>query len=116
VGFIRLAMSAEHGPINILVIGRFNSFTNAAFGGLVAGEANTISAEAASVSGGADNTASGEFASVSGGGANGIRPGNTASGKFASVSDGTSNTASGDYSIVLGGNGNTANATDSIVP
>jgi hypothetical protein len=37
---------------NYLVIGRFNWFTQAAFGGTVAGELNTISNEGASVSGG----------------------------------------------------------------
>jgi hypothetical protein len=85
-----------------LVIGRFNSFTSLAFGGLVAGEINTISAEAASVSGGILNSASGAGASVSGG------QQNTASGVFASVSGGTQNTASANEASVSGGLLNTA--------
>jgi FtsZ-binding cell division protein ZapB len=71
-------------------------FTQAAFGGLVAGELNTISNRAASVSGGFSNTASGEFASVSGG------DGNTASVRFASVTGGHDNNANGSDSVILG--------------
>jgi hypothetical protein len=61
-----------------LVIGMGNQFTAAAFGGLVAGEQNTISNEAVSVTGGYGNTASGRQSSVSGG------VDNIASGAFAS--------------------------------
>jgi hypothetical protein len=57
----------DRGGSHNLVIGRFNGFTKAAFGGLVAGESNTVAAEGASVSGGLKNTASGPLASVSGG-------------------------------------------------
>jgi hypothetical protein len=85
-----------------LVIGRFNSFAPGAFGGLVAGEQNTISNEAASVSAGIDNTASGRLSSVSGGAFN------TASGQISSVSGGETNTASGDFSSVSGGELNAA--------
>jgi hypothetical protein len=49
----------DRGGAHNLVIGSFNKFTQFAFGGLVAGEINTISAESASVSGGLNNTASG---------------------------------------------------------
>jgi polyhydroxyalkanoate synthesis regulator phasin len=85
-----------------LVIGEFNRFTSPAFGGLVAGRLNAISAQEASVSGGNGNTASNIFASVSGG------DGNTASGETASVSGGAGNTASGIQASVSGGDGNTA--------
>ena len=79
---------SDRGGSHNLVIGARHKFTQAAFGGLVAGTGNTISNTAASVSGGSRNEASGENASVSGG------YGNTASGNFASVSGGFGNTAS----------------------
>jgi hypothetical protein len=85
-----------------LVIGMFHTFTSSAFGGLVAGELNTISAEAASVSGGENNSASGPAASVSGGFGNDARGGN------ASVSGGENNSASGGEASVSGGFGNDA--------
>jgi hypothetical protein len=53
-----------------LVIGKLNSFTQAAFGGLVAGEGNTISNEGISISGGINGIASGLYSSISGGAAN----------------------------------------------
>jgi hypothetical protein len=123
-----------------LVIGKGHRFTQAAFGGLVAGDINTISNEGASVSGGALNTASGSTASVSGGAGNAAignsssisggfgnaargsnasvsgGEGNTASGNFASISGGRRNTASGVFSSVSGGVGNTADAEDIIRP
>jgi hypothetical protein len=80
------------------------------YGGLLAAQANQISAPFASISGGAVNIASGIGSSVSGG------EGNTASGRGASVSGGSSflgddtpgNMASGPDSSVSGGQGNTA--------
>ena len=93
---------ANRGGSHNLVVGRFNAFTSSAFGGLVAGEFNTISNEAASVSGGVENIASGLSASISGG------AGNTASGVSASVCGGNKNIASSGESSVSGGNGNTA--------
>jgi len=92
----------DRGGSHNLVVGRWNRFTNAAFGGLVAGEGNTISAEAASISGGDFNTASRDLSSVSGGSSN------TASGAAASVSSGNDNTASGSDASVSGGDSNTA--------
>jgi hypothetical protein len=107
----------DRGGSHNLVIGRFHRFTLAAFGGLVAGETNTISNTAASVSGGDSNIASGSVASVSGGGFN-IASGtlasvsggrhNTASGPEASVSGGWTNTASGTFASASGGQSNTA--------
>jgi outer membrane murein-binding lipoprotein Lpp len=100
----------DRGGSHNLVVGRSHTFTSSAFGGLIAGEQNTISSEGASVSGGYRNTASGTYSSVSGGGEN------TASGEGASVSGGGSNTASGEGASVLGGENNTASADKSIRP
>ena len=100
----------DRGGSHNLVIGRGNRFTKGAFGGLVAGEGNTISNEAASVSGGFLNNANGRVASISGGFLN------NANGRVASVSGGQSNTAVGDSSVVLGGSNNTASKPGSIAP
>jgi hypothetical protein len=78
-----------------LIVGQQHSYS--AFGGLVAGILNTISANYASVSGGFRNTASGAAASVSGG------VGNTASGDVASVSGGLSRSAPGAEDWAAGG-------------
>jgi hypothetical protein len=110
----------DRGGSHNLVIGRWHRFTQSAFGGFVAGEANFITNEGASVSGGFTNTASGNLASVTGGQdntASGFQAsvtggqGNSASGYEASVSGGQGNTASGAVAIVLGGLDNTASAT-----
>jgi hypothetical protein len=112
--------STDRSGSHNLVIGRYHRFTQAAFGGLVAGELNTISNLEASVTGGANNTASGLFASVNGGESNtasggqaGVSGGvnNVASGSAASVSGGESNTASGDGASVTGGTVNTASGS-----
>jgi hypothetical protein len=88
-----------------LVIGRYHRFNSLAFGGLVAGELNAISALGASVSGGRENSASGEFSSVSGGLSNraGYSP-------YTSVSGGSSNIAAGESASVSGGFRNVASA------
>jgi hypothetical protein len=92
-----------------LVIGRFNTFTSSAWGGLVAGEDNTIQSAGATVSGGLFNIASGELASVSGG------VSNVASGAGASVSGGFSNFSSGNETSVSGGFSNTASGAQASV-
>jgi hypothetical protein len=116
--------SPERGGSHNLVIGRWHRFTKAAFGGFIAGEVNTIDAEAASVTGGFGNTAGGFAASVSGGyisTASGFAASvsggqsNTASGDFASVSGGFDNTASGGAASLLGGGTNTASASGASV-
>jgi len=71
-------------------------------GGLVAGHANAITGESASVTGGMWNTASGNFSSVSGGWLN------VSSGNFSSISGGYENAAMGQSSSVSGGWRNTA--------
>jgi hypothetical protein len=92
----------DRGGSHNLVIGRWHRFTQAAFGGFIAGEANFIINEGASVSGGFTNTASGDLSSVTGG------QDNTASGFQASVTGGQANLASGQFATVSGGAGNIA--------
>ena len=90
-----------------IVTGQENSFSS--YGGLVAGQDNTISGAWSTVSGGFDNTASGSRSSVSGG------RDNTASNYFSSVSGGQNNTASDFSSSVSGGYRNEANGNYSSV-
>jgi hypothetical protein len=92
----------DRGGSHNLVIGRFHRFTQNAFGGLVAGDFNTISGPEDVVSGGQLNFASGFATSVSGG------FDNFAIGYCASVSGGVANLSNGWASSVLGGFGNTA--------
>jgi hypothetical protein len=116
--------TGDRGGSHNLVIGSGHRFTKAAFGGLLAGELNTISNLGASVSGGLDNIASGFFASVSGGLKNtaigegasvsgGLK--NTAIGEGASVSGGLNNTASGFFATVGGGSDNFAAGSGTVV-
>src|SRR5262249_33212876 len=85
---------------NNLVVGRNNSYTS--YGGFVAGELNTGSGRAASVSAGFQNKASGLYSSVSGGGEN------EASNDRSAVSGGVFHHATGGGASVSGGSGNTA--------
>jgi len=132
-GFPTPLNSGDRGGSHNLIIGDGNRFTKAAFGGLVAGQRNTIAGFGASIGGGFNNTASGlfasvsagvqniaggEYASVSGGGRNGAGPTagdsvsggfeNHASGPYASVSAGLQNTASDTFSSASGGEVNHA--------
>jgi hypothetical protein len=104
IGYDELAPNqvANRGGSHNVIVGRFHTFTSAAFEGLVVAESNTISAEGASVSGGEGNVASGPGASISGG------TNSAASGQGASVSGGVANTASGISASVSGGQFNTA--------
>jgi hypothetical protein len=140
-GFPTPLVAGDRGGSHNLVIGGGNRFTRAAFGGLVAGERNTIKGFGASVSGGFNNTASDLFASVSGGvrnfasaqfdsvsggGFNTAGPSsgasvsggfeNIASGPFASVIGGIQNTAGGIGTVVIGGQGVIDNNNNSIAP
>jgi hypothetical protein len=102
-----------------LVIGRFHSFTSSAFGGLVAGEGNTIKNGLESVMGGL-NTVSGYGATICGGLNNTV----TATGTVAVVVGGANtvqnvvpnNTASGFGAVVIGGAYQMAIGTNSIAP
>jgi FtsZ-binding cell division protein ZapB len=115
----------DRGGSHNLVIGGGNRFTQSAFGGIVAGELNTISSFGATVAGGRLNTARGQDASVNGGifntasgqfcGVNGgVR--NIANGDAASVSGGLFNTAGGEATVVIGGQGVADNKNNSIAP
>jgi hypothetical protein len=104
-----LPAGARGGSHN-LVIGTGNSFTSSAFGGLVAGENNTVSNAGASVSGGFGSDAEGEGASVSGGNSN------IAAGFNASAIGGSFNRANGDLSVVLGGTAVTITKNSAIRP
>jgi hypothetical protein len=102
-----------------LVIGRYHSFTTNAFGGLVAGEGNTIKNGLESVMGGL-NTVSGYGATICGGLNNTV----TANGTVAVVVGGANtnqnvvpnNTASGFGAVVIGGAYQMAGGTNSIAP
>jgi hypothetical protein len=99
----------DRGGSHNLIIGSGHRFRLSAFGGLVTGEGNTISALGASVSGGLSNSARGRLSSVSGG------EFNTAGGEGATVSGGFNNTASGAESSVSGGSHNTASGLSASV-
>jgi hypothetical protein len=118
-------LQGERGGSHNLVIGKLNSFTQGAFGGLVAGEGNTISNEGVSISGGINGIASGLFSSISGGASStasgsqsSITGGffNTASGQTAVVTGGESNVASGQGTVIVGGQGVTDGNTTAIAP
>lgn len=117
----------KNGSHNV-VIGRRNNYSQ--YGGLVAGNMNTISGAFASVTGGSANIASGANSSVSGGFQNQAAGGNSSvsggslniagdtvngGGNYSSISGGLANTASGDYSSVSGGSANTASGENSSV-
>jgi hypothetical protein len=90
-----------------LILGDRQNYTS--YGGLVAGNSNTISRPVAAITGGFANTASGYGATISAGSFN------TASGVYASILGGSFNTASASNSSVSGGNHNRAQADDSSV-
>jgi hypothetical protein len=90
-----------------LIVGIRNNYTSS--GGLVAGDANTISKRYATVTGGSANVADGYAATVTGG------EFNSATGVQAAILGGKFNSASGDNSTVSGGNTNAAQADDSSV-
>jgi len=90
-----------------VVVGQQHSWS--ATGGVVAGFANTISAESASILGGARNVADGFGAAILGGWRN------TASGEESTVSGGASGMAVGLWSSVAGGDSNTASGEYSFV-
>ena len=107
-----------------LVIGRYHHFSQSAFGGLIAGELNSITGESntvlgyhnqawgmsATVSGGAFNVAVGQYTSVSGG------EGNASQGDGSSITGGQSNITVGPMSTIVGGNNLTATGNYSTLP
>jgi hypothetical protein len=99
--------SGDRGGSHNLIIGPANKYLS--YGGLVAGDHNSISGPSASVSGGYFNVASGQYASISGG------SNNAGSGTFSSVSGGFDNTASDIWDNISGGYINTASGEASSV-
>ena len=77
-----------------LVVGVWNSYTS--FGGFVAGQANDITGEGASITGGKNNVASGRLSTVSGGHQN------DATGTASSVSGGQYRVAPDDLNWAAG--------------
>jgi hypothetical protein len=105
LGNLIIGYSETFGPVDRsgshnLVVGRYHSYSS--WGGFVAGELNSVSAPAASVSGGFQNTASGLWSVVSGGGEN------MASADRSTVSGGVFNNATDGAATVSGGGFNTA--------
>ncbi len=83
-----------------LIVGSEQTFTS--YGGLVAGQENSITGPWASVTGGRNNEASGYYASVTGG------KNNQATNFYSSVTGGASNYATDYFATVSGGEGNLA--------
>jgi hypothetical protein len=103
---LRESGSVRTGSHNI-VVGKEHNYSS--YGGLVAGQYNSISGGYASVGCGYGNTASGTYSSVSGGYLN------TANGYASTASGGARNTASGSYSSISGGIRNTASGAGASV-
>lgn len=95
VGYNEATQGQERTGSHNLVVGREHEYTS--FGGIVAGNHNTIGAAEASVLGGKDNETSGLNAVVLGGNTN------FASGPYTAVVGGNSNEATGTYSAIGGG-------------
>jgi len=90
-----------------LVIGPGQEYTS--YGGIVAGQNNTISAESSSVVGGGRNTASGLWSFVGGG------TDNQSTGGASSVTGGSQNDASGTASSITGGSQNISSGPNASV-
>ncbi len=100
-------VEANRGGSHNLVIGRAHQFTK--WGGLIAGETNSVTGHAATVVGGTENVASYQLTAILGGG------NNTASDLKACVVGGINNDADGIQAVVVGGNGNTCTASNTAV-
>lgn len=87
-----------------IVVGRQHNYSS--FGGLVAGETNTVSDAYASVTGGKENTASGLYSNVSGGRFNHAFGSHTTIAGGGGDLSGDGNQAHGQYSVILGGRNN----------
>ncbi|HYB97714.1 MAG TPA: hypothetical protein VEC57_01135 [Candidatus Limnocylindrales bacterium] len=107
VGYNEGVGAQERTGSHNIVVGREHEYTS--FGGIVAGNTNTIDGPEATVLGGRNNLASGSAASVSGGNTN------TASGDYAAVSGGSDNQATATYASVAGGFDNTASGQHSAI-
>jgi hypothetical protein len=108
-----IGSDALRGGSHNLIVGSDHNYSS--YGGLVAGQSNTISGIYASVSGGRNNIASGDGASVHGGGEPESSYGNTASGVYSYISGGRGDQATGSYASIAGGVGNIASYFDSAI-
>jgi hypothetical protein len=90
-----------------LVVGRGHHYSS--FGGLVAGEANSITGRFNSISGGTGNSTAAFWSTVSGG------TSNAALGDYSTVSGGGFNSARNSGAVVSGGEQNTSSGTYSTV-
>ena len=97
----------DHTGTHNVVVGIRNNYTS--FGGLVPGEANTITDRFNSITGGTGNTTAAFWSTVSGGTAN------QALGDYSTVSGGGFNTARNSGAVVSGGEFNTSSGTYSTV-
>ena len=107
VGYNEGVGAQERSGSHNIVVGREHEYTS--FGGIVAGNTNTIDGPEATVLGGKENVASGDAASVSGG------AGNEASGNLSSIAGGSDNAATKLYATVAGGFANNATGIHSSV-
>jgi hypothetical protein len=107
IGYNERTLSQARTGSHNLVVGEEHAYSG--FGGIVAGEHNTITKRGASVVGGKDNVAGEIHATVCGG------SGNVASGPYSSVGGGFSNIASGTNAAISGGCENNATNTYSAV-
>jgi len=107
IGWNESVGTSDRSGSHNVVIGQQHSWS--ATGGIVAGIANSISAESASILGGEHNRANGFGATILGGGWN------TASGEESTVSGGSGGMASGLWSSVAGGDGGLASGESSFV-
>lgn len=89
-----------------LIIGRYNDWQS--YGGLVAGEDNTIAAPASTVSGGMSGTATGHYGAIVGG------QGTWAEAEYSAVVGGLHSAADGDYAVVVGGRDSRATGEQSV--
>jgi hypothetical protein len=102
VGYNEAPGTPDRGGSHNFIVGQKHNYSS--YGGFVAGEENTISGQAATVSGGKVNTASGRWSSVSGGGHESLSYyGNEAKRDLASVGGGMKNVADGRAASVSGG-------------
>jgi len=115
------AVNHKSGSHN-LIVGTKNNYSS--YGGVVFGEANSIVAASATVTGGVGNVAAGSWSNINGGSENAtwdiessVSGGykNTASNQFSVVSGGFYNTALGSAATVSGGYSNLASGQSSVV-
>jgi hypothetical protein len=103
-------VSGDRGGSHNLVMGRWNRYLSSSFGGIIAGEGNSIFGECNSVLGGESNLVVQGNANVVVGGAR-----SQASGSGAVISGGWGNATNSSYAVICGGAGSVANAWGSVI-